>query len=1460
MSMLEELMKPSPIVAHVLSQRMAEQDRITRERGAYLSDPGNVERILSHWAHGALPEKAGAKIPVGASLDKIEKAMPADDPRKGLASKIYYDSANIIAANPGMHPAEALSKEYWSRTSALNADDKLYHYIREKKSNLLGSSDVAIAPGYEKWAADPKQNENKWSFTNPGESFAWGAGASVLGTLAGALLTRTPMGARLGASIAEGTAGVIAKGIGSLMGRSIPEAAAFAGKAGLTAIPSFAIYNTASNVLGETNWGKENPIKRELLAGGVGAGIDAGLLKVGTKLLGNVKGAFNELNSMELGLSKDPSVKNLLSYVDSKSTYNKEFSKFTDFDLSGADPWTREFASDISKTAVPKFDPSMTKQYLNNIEKGLSHEDAITDVVTSKLAQNAAAKNIEKLNEELRQSTAYKELLNERIKPDMLPDEIAKLSESITDEIRFTKGAFDSIEMSRENTTGYSTIFPKERKFNPVGVAQEMTANAKKFDDIAAKHVYDYEDPTMYEKFSKKELVNRVNELNTAKTQGILDETTHDTLTVPLRSELEKRGMIPVVDKSLYEFKGSKVETPEFVTKLTDELTGAINNLDATRYSKAISHYLLNGDGKLSGEIYSKIKPLIETDSYRKMYQTELDDITKETLKLTQGDTEGLKKSIIADKKKGLDSSAIMAKYGKLGLWSTVPIIAGSLMLAGPGVDSSYAGGLPDMIARQALKAVNSKVAEEAMYKGMAEKGLGSAVLNTSKDEVIKYTKSINFSDIHNRLPSPNEDLAMKKGFNRFLSYVMTPQAVAQFLYKPFSSASPIIASKTTAALGNTEVSRIAASNILKNISSSAKEIREIYRPSVERFQVPLREASDLNNQLSLYEEILSGKYKNTEGGPIDSLSRRIKLNTKKGSKLDEEDLAMIEDFAAKKTSIEDRLKSYTPMLDDYNATMDKLARDVASRFPSARVFFATGNIGMDTADPWVKKYLSQTELYAATKLKHMMGQYSERAVNSGMDVITSKDFVHYVAHPDMDFKLLAKISNDIDATTGKGIDMSKFHSRSFNTRPMMPDIHYALERYLPDANMRIEMASFWKEWRPFLAQAKLAGNQGAVDYLESLAKGFSPVDQFGSLNHLAETTQMFEVARLISLSPSVGFKHSIKVMANIALSGVVNAVENLPKAFPIWKDVKLSELLGKVPPNLRADLARAHVGGNQLYLTLSDMLPQTQARNKVEEGLMWWNSKANFIVNNVEKVDRYFSFASAVSMAAKQGMTPSQASYLVYDTILKANFLSGVHNPAWLRDPKIRLLMLFQGTPYKIFEQRMITAIKGGGAVSDATKELMRQLKGDLETGTRNFQLGLIKDALLAPKDINGKSYAGQLMRTIVTAGAVVAGGKAFGDVNLGAQVFHVPFTRSTDTNIGLALNPIMSAGYGTLMSKDDSTSAAVEFFNRWKGQGLLPSTVYKLARLTKNDIPEIYKDSKFQYFFGIPSVKGLD
>ena len=351
----------------------------------------------------------------------------------------------------------------------------------------------------------------------------------------------------------------------------------------------------------------------------------------------------------------------------------------------------------------------------------------------------------------------------------------------------------------------------------------------------------------------------------------------------------------------------------------------------------------------------------------------------------------------------------------------------------------------------------------------------------------------------------------------------------------------------------------------------------------------------------------------------------------------------------------------------------------------------------------------------------------------------------------------------------------------------------------------------------------------------------------------------MLEVARLISLSPSVGFKHAMKVTANVAFGGFKNAAANLPPALDVWKDVVLADKLKTVPFNLRADLVKAHTNVQRLYTLSNDLMPYEIPNNAWDKVIEKWNNNTNFIINNVELFDRGFSTLSALSMAAKKGMTPAQSSYLTYDTILKANFLSGIHNPEWLRDPKVRLLFLFQGTPFKIAEQRLVAAIRGGSAIKDASVELMRQLKADVAEGEQRFKFGLIKDALLSKRDLNGSSYAGQFMRTILTMGGVIATGKYFFDSNLFDQVMHPPFLKLNEQNVGLATNPVMGAAYSTLMRKDrpDDEYAVVEFLNKWMTNKGIPSSVVKAARLSKSDIPEIYRDSKFKYFFGIRAAE---
>ena len=90
--------------------------------------------------------------------------------------------------------------------------------------------------------------------------------------------------------------------------------------------------------------------------------------------------------------------------------------------------------------------------------------------------------------------------------------------------------------------------------------------------------------------------------------------------------------------------------------------------------------------------------------------------------------------------------------------------------------------------------------------------------------------------------------------------------------------------------------------------------------------------------------------------------------------------------------------------------------------------------------------------------------------------------------------------------------------------------------------------------------------------------------------------------------------------------------------------------------------------------------------------------------------------------------------------------------------------------------------------------------------------------------------------------------------------QVFHVPFTttRHSEQSLALAMNPMLSAAYQTLTSKDDDAdSATEEFIKKWLPTGPIPNNIMKAQRLTRDDIPEIYKDSKFKYFFGLKGTE---
>ncbi len=261
-------------IDNLFAQRARQRAKLESEQEKYLYDPANIERKLSHFAHSSLPERLGAKIAVNAPLDKIEKSIPEDDPRKGLAKAVYLNSEAIIRSNPDLHPADALAKAYREGLELANRDDNLYKYIRKSNSSWFGLSDknVAEAPGYQEWkAAQPKPEA---SYTSPLESFAWGVGGDLAFMGAGALLGSL---AGPGGTVAGGWAGRAlsaafkAKKVFDAAGKLNKVATAAkigrsAAGAGAAAVPLFALSDVTTNAINQTEWAQDRPIKAGVVA------------------------------------------------------------------------------------------------------------------------------------------------------------------------------------------------------------------------------------------------------------------------------------------------------------------------------------------------------------------------------------------------------------------------------------------------------------------------------------------------------------------------------------------------------------------------------------------------------------------------------------------------------------------------------------------------------------------------------------------------------------------------------------------------------------------------------------------------------------------------------------------------------------------------------------------------------------------------------------------------------------------------------------------------------------------------------------------------------------------------------------------------------------------------------------------------------------------------------------------
>jgi len=1471
--MLSELLKPDPLFQQMLERRFAENVRLRTEQDKFLADPANVEKILSHWAHQSLPENKGAKIALGSPLAKIEKAIPEDDPRKYLASSVFKDAPAIIGSS-SEHPAAALSKEYIRRLESLNKDNSLNEYIFDRESSLTGSN-VATIPGYEEYKKQrlAQHAEEQPFIRNPLTNFLWGA---------------VPQGILEGVGAAIGWKGA-SKWAGSFLSK-IPHPAARIAGVGLMAIPALMAGEAVTYPVRSSQWGAANPIKSSLLeaaaAGGSYYGIERGLAAL-TRAA--EKGATIAVDDAFKGLANDPSLKNLMGFNEEVKKVNEGLAK-TMTAIPRAEFWAAEDLNRVEmlKRAGMSVDDATKEVAFDVMKKQRAFDDALG-------AKNQARK-LSTITD-VSSDTAFNERVSylQKMFPNESMDSIIQraskapgiIEESIAD---LQKRGFDlDAIQSMRGPVLLRTALELGQGRRPLGTLAEVEhrlatrKSAETLEDQFQQNLWNRYN-TLTETFKKEnlgkiknmspdDLIAHREQAQEYHRMGILSDDEYRQF-----DKVYRIASAPETEKELFSAIGPKLRTLTWQDSAIQHLEIAKSTGDYGKWNAVISHFIENTDRVADKKMYDmfqkRLRKFSNDPKVAEMYEKEGLDIARDFNRIVYGSTESEMKAAVRQDLRNMMNQGLPADQIKTELqskwgnsWSkyaSVAAITGlGMYTLGEilGTSQAEAAGL-DPVVKIVPKMLRSFAGQkgtatlEEAAKEMVEKGYAYPKLAADGFSVDRPQRFWGMT------PDLNDIARMDK--IKYVQGAMTPGAQAQVLFKDWASPQPQAAYITTMAHNNANVMLQAVRNILKEVPGYkrvTKEVQKAMDPFVAKYNTMMSEVGWLDAAISRIDDAFVGKYKSD--GKINYLTHINNL-AKKG-KLD----AVEEEQLYHLMGIQDNYRKIRSGYDDaiksYAADWEALVKPLAVKNSSTRIALALEDVGMKEGDAWLIPLLTDAEKVAVERLKGINDQLAAMMINVGEKPLTAQEFIHHASHPGVNYKEAMKAIEKFTPDSLTGIDMAHFHHRAPWSKQLMPDIEYIMERYLPDANMRIGMSDFWNTWGPFKIMADQRGYTGISKYLGDLQKGFRNTDQWGTINKWAQRVQMFEVARYIALSPSVALKHAFKVLANIANYGFRNAISNLPRDLGAFVRNTKMDMLDEAPKSAIDAVMKGHINTRRVYALANDMAMYGLPKRAVDKYLERFNDAAGLMLNASERFDRGTSFLNAMTMATKQGMTPEQASYLVMDAILKNNFLSGIHNPAWLRDPKTRLLFLFQGTPFKLAEQRLLTAIRGGGAVADAAKETLKQmqnLKNDIIEGTQTFKVHLIKDALMNPKDLAGNSYAAQLLRNILVIGATIESGKYFFDSDMWGM-FHVPFVKTREQSIDLALNPMAQAAYGAYKNQDEEAFWLTDFLKKWLTSGsgdklyFGPAGAQKAYRLTHNDIPEIYRDSKLRYLFAIPSVK---
>ena len=695
-------------------------------------------------------------------------------------------------------------------------------------------------------------------------------------------------------------------------------------------------------------------------------------------------------------------------------------------------------------------------------------------------------------------------------------------------------------------------------------------------------------------------------------------------------------------------------------------------------------------------------------------------------------------------------------------------------------------------------------------------------------------------------------------------------------------------ANHRTCAFVNTENALRVFNNIVsevKGYSDATKEVEKAMKPLVDKYMVDLQE--------KFYHESMVKRLKRK----LEREERRIAKRSKgKRSKLTEKEgaEAVVEELRKQVAFHEERAAALKPLHEAYLKDWEATVKPLAAKFPSVRIYLAAEDTATFDYYPFLQGLLSPEEKLAVARIKRMNEDIAVRILETKGQVLESRPYMPHTFHPATDLKRIEERIQEIHPWTNVPPPMVKIFSRAEGMMPMMPEANYTMQRYLPEINLRIEARHFWKYkqkggWWEFKEKMKAMaaagmGPSSLVRAFDSFEEAFKPIDRYG-VNKWIERLYAFEVMRLLGFSASVPFKHMLKSIADLRIFGKEGA-KVIPEAAARVTKIGLRNAGGLerlkeqgISFDVIDEAIQAFTNQGKLYRQISDFNTFSLTESQWDKVMARLNEIGGAPVAAVEKIDRGISVLATLQMAAKKGMTPAQAVNAVFDTILKTNFLSGALNPAWLRDPKIRMAMMFQGTPYKIMEQRMLMWWRATKGIRKGLKairseeealDLVRQFKLDIKEGEIGFKWALFKAAMMSERDLFGTPIVKQMMREIYIAGAIMGLAHHYLDAEMSHHLFHPPFVKFRTKDIAISASPAFRAVQGAIESwlnrehlQDESmlTNFFKDWFGRYNKGYPVPVNFVKVMRLgatpwAPEDVPEIYRGTPLEKLFYVLAI----